>query len=90
MAKKSSSPALLIGLALGLGGLLVGFIIERGNPLNLISISALIIILGGTLGALTISVGLKSVLSIPKLMIGTLKAPAPPGPETLFVRRGRT
>jgi chemotaxis protein MotA len=85
MAKKGSNPALLIGLAMGIGGLLVGFIMERGNPLSLFGLSALIIIVAGTLGALTISAGFGAVLALPKLALGTMKGAA--GPSVEFVEQ---
>jgi chemotaxis protein MotA len=83
VATKTSNPALFIGLAMGVGGLLVGYIMERGNPLSLIGISALIIIIAGTLGALTISFGLKAVMALPKLALGTMKGAAPPSAESV-------
>ncbi len=60
--------ATLIGLIVGFGGLLVGYLSEGGALMGLVSISALIIILGGTLGAIIISYTLKDIFNIPKLV----------------------
>lgn len=60
--------ATLIGLIVGFAGLILGFMVEGGNLLGLVSIPALIIILGGTMGAVIISFTLKDVFNIPKLI----------------------
>jgi chemotaxis protein MotA len=60
--------ATLVGLLVGFGGLLTGYLMEGGSLLGLVSISALFIILGGTLGATIISYTLKDVFNIPKLI----------------------
>ena len=60
MGKKDIS--LMLGMGVAFGCLIMAFVIEGGNPLKLIGISALIIIAGGTFGALTISFGLPTLL----------------------------
>jgi chemotaxis protein MotA len=81
MARKGSDTSTLIGLVMGFGGLIFGFIYEEGNPATLIGISALIIILFGTLGAVTISYSLKDVLSIPKLFRQSMRKVSGPSPQ---------
>lgn len=73
----------VIGIGSGFGILIFGFLLEGGNPKALVGISALIIILGGTFGALTASFNLKTVLSIPKLF--SLSMLAPEGPDADIV-----
>lgn len=68
-----------LGFIVGLGGILVGYILEGGNPLSLIGLSAFIIVFAGTIGATLVSFSLKDVLGIPKF-IGDSFAPAN-GPE---------
>jgi len=68
--------SLIIGMGSAFGCLLMAFIIEGGNPVALIGISALVIIVGGVFGALTISFGLSGVLRLPVGFVKALK-PAP-------------
>jgi len=44
MAKKGNDISLLLGLGIGLGGILIGYILEGGKPAALIGVSALIIV----------------------------------------------
>jgi chemotaxis protein MotA len=81
MARKGSDISTFLGMGIGFGGLLVGFIIEGGNPLALIGISALIIIVAGTMGAIVISFGLRKALAIPKLLLESLKPTVGPSPR---------
>ena len=60
--------ATVLGIPMGIGLLLVAFIIEGGNPASLILPSPLIIIFGGTFGALLTSFDMSDVTSIPKLI----------------------
>lgn len=70
MGKKDIS--LLLGIGLAFTCLIAAFMIEGGSPLKLIGISALIIIAGGTFGALTVSFGLGTVLK--ELPAGIIRA----------------
>jgi chemotaxis protein MotA len=81
MARKGTDTSTILGLAIGFGGLLIGFFMEGGNPLNLVGISALIIIVAGTLGACIISFSLKEVIAIPKLISQSLKRVPGPSPQ---------
>lgn len=73
MGKKDIS--LMIGLASGFGCLVIAFMMEGGNPLKLIGLSALVIIIGGTFGALAISFGVGTVLTLPAGVIRAMNAP---------------
>lgn len=79
-----SDPSVLMGLGVGFGALLVGFLLEGGSPLSLVGISALIIITGGTMGALIISFNLPTVLNIGKYFSESLKAPNGPNGEIVL------
>ncbi len=81
MARKGSDTSTIIGMAMGFGGMLAGFIFEGGNPAGLIGISAGIIIVAGTLGAVTVSFSLKHVLSIPKLISQSMRRVPGPSPQ---------
>ncbi len=81
MARRGSDTSVLVGMIMGFGGLIAGFMIERGNPANLIGISALIIIVFGTLGAVTISFSLRDMLSIPRLIRQALQRVPGPSPQ---------
>ncbi len=72
MGKKDIS--LFIGLGSAFGGLIVAFMMEGGNPLSLIGLSALVIIIAGTFGALAISFGVPTVLTLPAGLIKALNA----------------
>ncbi len=57
--------ATLIGLVLGLGGLLGGFMEEGGTPGMLLQLSAAIIVFGGTFGAAILSFTTEELKTIP-------------------------
>jgi chemotaxis protein MotA len=65
--------SLVIGLGFGFGSLVVAFIMEGGNPIKLIGPSALLMIIGGMTGALTISFGLAKVLKMPGSVVKSMK-----------------
>ena len=67
--------ATVLGIPVGIGLLLVAFMIEGGNPASLILPSPLIIIFGGTFGALLTGYDLSDVLSIPKLIGDAMRMP---------------
>jgi len=54
--------SMVLGIGLGFVCLIAAFIVEGGSPLKLLSVSAIMIIAGGTFGALTVSFGLPMVL----------------------------
>jgi len=81
MARKGSDTSTAIGLLIGVGGLLGGFLIDGGSILALVGVPALIIILSGTMGALTVSTSLKDVLRIPQLIGQSMRRVAGPSPQ---------
>ena len=56
------------GLGLALVALGISIILEGGNFAQLINISALVLILGGTLGATMVSFSLEEMMALPKLI----------------------
>ena len=81
MNKSGSDSSTMMGAAVGFGGLLLGFMMEGGSPKGLIGISALVIILAGTFGALIVSFGLKETMKVPALFKETMKASMGPSKE---------
>jgi chemotaxis protein MotA len=81
MARRGSDTSTVVGMAMGFGGLLAGFILEGGNPAGLVGVSALIVIVFGTLGAVTISFSLKHVMSIPKYISRSMRKVPGPSPQ---------
>lgn len=56
----------IVGILLGIGAILAGFVIEGGNPMSLISQpSPLIIVFGGTFGATILSFPIEDLKKIP-------------------------
>lgn len=56
--------ATIIGLALGIGAVMGGMILEGGNPMSLFNIPALVIVMGGTLATAFISFPLPRVIGM--------------------------
>ena len=81
MAKRGSDSSVIIGIIVGFGGIIAGFMYEGGRPASLINVSALIIIVFGTLGALTASFSLRQVLGIPRIIQQALKSVPGPSPQ---------
>lgn len=59
----------IIGLLLGFGAILLGFVLEKGNILSLALLSPAIIVFGGTLGAVFLSFSIKEIKKIPKIVL---------------------
>jgi chemotaxis protein MotA len=74
-AGKGMDLSMIIGLVVGLGGILVGYVLEGGNPFALLSLSAFLIVAMGTSGSAITSFGLSQFLGIPRFMGGVM-APA--------------
>lgn len=68
MKRAGNDISTLLGVAIGWGALLLGYVLEGGYIPALWQLSAFIIILGGTLGALVTSFTLKDIRTIPKLL----------------------
>ncbi|HYW83606.1 MAG TPA: MotA/TolQ/ExbB proton channel family protein, partial [Spirochaetia bacterium] len=81
MARRGSDTSTIIGLLIGVGGLIVGFTLDGGSILALIGIPAFIIIVSGTIGALTISSSLRDVLRIPSLIAQSMRKQSGPSPQ---------
>jgi chemotaxis protein MotA len=77
--------ASLIGIIGGIGALMAAYVIEGGNPAELLIPSPLIIIFGGTFGALLLQYDMEDVLSIPKL-IGQIMRNPPTKDKDLALR----
>lgn len=58
----------VLGLVIGVGGILLGYVLEGGSLGALIAIPSMFIIFGGTIGAVMVTVTLKEVMSIPRLI----------------------
>ncbi|MEL7610211.1 MAG: MotA/TolQ/ExbB proton channel family protein [Bacillota bacterium] len=65
----------IIGLVIGFGALILGFILEHGNVLSLFLLSPAVIVIGGTIGALLISFSVADVAKIPKLLGEAMSEP---------------
>ena len=68
MKKGGADLATYLGMLIGWGSLIAGYLIEGGYLPALIHIAAFTIIVGGTLGALIISYTFKDVAGIPRLL----------------------
>jgi chemotaxis protein MotA len=76
-----SSP---IGLALALILILVGMILKGGTIAGIISPAAFLMVVGGTLGVMVASTGLKSIPHMVRLFVGPgIKDPPEERPETI-------
>lgn len=64
----------IIGIAMGIGGVLMGFVLEGGNPITLITQpSPLIIVFGGTFGAVILSFPISDLKKIPGALKGIFR-----------------
>ncbi|MGI6405907.1 MAG: flagellar motor protein [Syntrophaceticus sp.] len=61
--------ATIIGLLIGFAAVIGGFLIEGGQSSALFSLTALIIVLGGTIGATAVSFNLKDIKKFPVLLV---------------------
>jgi chemotaxis protein MotA len=74
-AGKGLDISVVVGIFGGIGGIIIGYILEGGNPASLLGLSAFIIIVAGTLGATIASFSLGEVFQIPRIL-GDSLAPA--------------
>ena len=63
-----------IGLLVAIGGLFLGSTMEGSNPMAVLSPSAMLIVLGGTLGATITGTSFEAVKNIPKLYMKAFNA----------------
>jgi chemotaxis protein MotA len=75
--------ATLLGIVLGLGAILGGLVLEGGQITDIAQVTAAIIVLGGTIGAVMISTPPKVLMGGLKRMMGVIKDPVPPISELL-------
>src|SRR3954467_15414316 len=75
--------ATLAGIALALGGILGGLILEKGQLSDVIQGTAALIVLGGTLGAVLVTTPLGVVLRAFRGVGGVFFEPADAAPETI-------
>jgi chemotaxis protein MotA len=80
-AGKGLDISVIVGLVTGVGGIIAGYIIEGGSVAALFGLSAMIIILGGTIGATMTSFSIKEVTNIPKVLGDALTPPNGPNAE---------
>ena len=83
--KSRTDASTAIGLGCGVGGLLIGFLLEHGNPLSLIGFSALLIIVTGTMGALIVSFSIFHVMRIPLLLKDSMVAANGPSEDIVTI-----
>jgi chemotaxis protein MotA len=67
----------VIGLVVAIAGLYLGATMEGSNPLAILNPSAMLIVLGGTLGACIMGTSFESVKSIPKLYMKAFNSEPP-------------
>lgn len=75
--------ATILGLVVAFGGLLVGLLMEGGSLAALFGPSALVIIIGGTIGATMISFPMKAVVKTPKYIMQAFQGKEPDAVETI-------
>jgi chemotaxis protein MotA len=67
----------VIGLVVAIAGLFLGATMEGSNPMAILNPSAMLIVLGGTLGAVITGTSFDSVKAIPKLYMKAFNADPP-------------
>ncbi|MDF2567458.1 MAG: hypothetical protein K0R90_914 [Oscillospiraceae bacterium] len=63
----------ILGIIIGFGMLVTGYILEHGKVSSLFLLSPALIVFGGTFGALMLSFSKNEILSLPKLFMAALK-----------------
>lgn len=64
-----------IGIVLAFAALLMAFIMDGGNPAGLVSITAAMIVFGGTIGAAFTSFPLSTIMKLPKMFMLSIMPP---------------
>ncbi len=70
--------ATFAGVALALGAILGGLVLEGGKIADVAQVTAALIVLGGTLGAVMVSTPQKTLLGAMKRLVGVFRDPVPP------------
>jgi len=65
----------IFGIAVGFGMILAGFVMEKGNIMSLLLVSPILIVFGGTAGAVMISFSIEDVLKIFPLVKQSMSEP---------------
>ena len=65
----------VIGLVVAIAGLYLGATMEGSNPMAILSPSAMLIVLGGTLGAVIIGTSFAAITNIPKMYMKAFNPP---------------
>lgn len=65
----------ILGFVLGFGSVYVGYTMDGGDVGSLMMLSAIIIVLGGSIGGLFMSYGVRNIVKLPKLMLETFLLP---------------
>jgi chemotaxis protein MotA len=71
------------GLAVALGGILGGMIVDKGKPLELIQVAASLVVLGGTLGATMVTTPMPVLIRAAKRFISVFLDRAQPMASTI-------
>lgn len=66
--KKKLDLTTVIGLALAIGGIIVGYLLEGGSLGALLALSPILIIFGGTFGAVIITIPMSVLKAMPKIL----------------------
>lgn len=64
----------IIGLVVGLGAIVGGLMMDGGSLAELVSVSSVVIVVGGTIGAASVSFPLSTMLMLPRLVIQSFQA----------------
>ncbi len=75
--------ATLVGIVVALSAILGGLVLEGGKLADVAQVTAALIVLGGTLGAVMVSTPPKVLKGAIKRLVGIVKDPAPPVSELL-------
>jgi chemotaxis protein MotA len=62
-------------LVFGFGSVYIGYTMDGGDVGALMMLSAIIIVLGGSIGGLFMSYGIRNIVKLPKLMLETFLLP---------------
>lgn len=74
----------LIGLLIAFGGVIAGYLLEKGSLASLLLPSPVLIVIVGTIGAVLASYGIKDTVDSFKDFMGTLSKKNEPDPATLI------
>jgi chemotaxis protein MotA len=76
-------PSTIIGILLGLGLMIGAFILEGGHPEGLLVLTAAMIVLGGTAGAVLTAFPLSAFLKLPTYFLLSIRGRPDHGPEVV-------